>query len=120
MHPSPGKRFSDARALQEDLKPLLKNLGQGNLMTRDSEVPESGESSAEAKESQHRAVQQSETLAAMAATESRRYDRLITVKILVIAVLVIALLSVWSAYNRRKDESSRKAKIAERQKNAMS
>ena len=120
MHPSPGKRFSDARALQEDLKPLLKNLGQGNLMTRDSEVTESGESLAEAKESQHRAVQQSETLAAMAATESRRYDRLITVKILVIAVLVIALLSVWSAYNRRKDESSRKAKIAERQKNAMS
>jgi len=120
MHPSPGKRFSDARALQEELKPLLNTLGQSNLLTRGSQDSESAESSAEVEESRHRAVQQSNTLAAMAATESRRYDRLITVKILVIAILVIALLSVWSAYNRRKEESNRKARIAEQQKNAIS
>ncbi len=119
MHPSPGERFADARALYEELKPLRKNLGQGNLMTHNSEVAESGESSDGTRESKHRAVQQSETLAAMAATESRRYDRLIAVKILVIAVLVVALLSVWSAYNQRKSESTRKAKVLERQKNAL-
>ena len=119
MHPIPGERFADARALHEELKPLRKNLGQGNLMTHNSEVAESGESSDGTRESKHRAVQQSETLAAMAATESRRYDRLIAVKILVIAVLVVALLSVWSAYNQRKSESTRKAKVLERQKNAL-
>ena len=119
MHPSPGKRFPDAQALQEELKPLLDTLGRSNLMTRSSEGPANLELSEDKEESYQRVTQQNETLAAMAATESRRYDRIITVKILVIAALMIAVLSVWSAYNRRKDESTRKARVAERQKDAM-
>ena len=103
MHPSPRKRFPDAQALQEELKPLLDTLGRSNLMTRSSEGPANLEISEDKEESYQRATQQNETLAAMAATESRRYDRIITVKILVIAALMIAALSVWSAYNRRKD-----------------
>ena len=120
MHPSPRMRFADAGAMAKDLKPLLDSLrdrGGSSLLNVGSNEPAAIlQTSDEAEESHGRAVQQSETLAAMAATESRRYDRLIAGKILIIALLMMALLYVWSAYNRRKEESGRKAMAAEKLK----
>ncbi|MCH2062558.1 MAG: protein kinase [Roseibacillus sp.] len=122
MHPASGMRFADAGAMAKELKPLLDSLGDrggsGLLNVGSNEPAATLQTSDEVEESHGRAVQQSETLAAMAATESRRYDRLIAGKILIIAILMMALLYVWSAYNRRKEESGRKAKAAEKLKDA--
>ena len=122
IHPAPGLRFADAGEMARKLKPLLESLsgkGQGSLAT-------SGEDHGAAKlqtvdemeECNERAYQQNETLAAMAANESRRYDRIIAVKVLIIAVLLMSLLYVWSAYNRRKDEAAMEEAAAERLKQA--
>ena len=120
MHPAPGMRFANAEAMARDLEPLLDHLddegGSSLLSNRSNEPAAELQTSAEVEESHGRAVQQNETLAAMAATESRRYDRLIASKILIIAILLMALLYVWSAYNRRKEDSERRADMAEKLK----
>ena len=117
MHPSPGMRFKDAREMAEELKPLLSSLGRSSLMTGGgSEESTTLQTPEEAGESRQRAAQQNETLAAMAATESRRYNRLIAVKILIIAILMMALLFVWSAFNQKKEKRDEEKKLAEKLK----
>ncbi len=122
MHPAPGMRFASAGAMARELEPLLDHLddegGSSLLSDRSNEPAAVLQTSDEGEESHERAVQQNETLAAMAATESRRYDRLIVAKILIIAILLMALLYVWSAYNRRKEESERRTEMAEKLKGA--
>ena len=122
MHPAPGMRFPSAGAMARELEPLLDHLddegGSSLLSDRSNEPAAVLQTSDEGEESHERAVQQNETLAAMAATESRRYDRLIVAKILIIAILLMALLYVWSAYNRRKEESERRTEMAEKLKGA--
>ncbi len=122
MHPAPGMRFPSAGAMARELEPLLDHLddegGSSLLSGRSNEPAAVLQTSDEGEESHERAVQQNETLAAMAATESRRYDRLIVAKILIIAILLMALLYVWSAYNRRKEDSERRADMAEKLKGA--
>ncbi|NRB28172.1 MAG: protein kinase [Roseibacillus sp.] len=122
MHPAPGMRFANAGAMARELEPLVDHLddegGSSLLSDRSNEPAAVLQTSDEGEESHERAVQQNETLAAMAATESRRYDRLIVAKILIIAILLMALLYVWSAYNRRKEESERRTEMAEKLKGA--
>jgi len=122
LHPAPGMRFANAEAMARELEPLLDHLddegGSSLLGGRSNESAAELQTADEVEESHERAVQQNETLAAMAATESRRYDRLIAAKILIIAILLMALLYVWSRYNQRKEESERRADMAERLKGA--
>lgn len=119
MHPSPGMRFKNARELAEELKPLLSDLGRSSLMTGGGgEQSTSLQTSEETGESRQRAAQQNETLAAMAATESRRYNRLIAVKILIIGILMVALLSVWSAFNQKKEQRAQDKKRAKQLEDA--
>ncbi|MBJ06574.1 MAG: hypothetical protein CMO40_05565 [Verrucomicrobiaceae bacterium] len=122
IHPAPGMRFADAGEMASKLKPLLDSLsgkGSGGLaIPRESEGSAKLNTEDELEEADERAFQQNETLAAMAANESRRYDRQIAVKVLIIAILLMSLLWVWSAYNRRKEEAARDEAAAKRLKEA--
>lgn len=122
IHPAPGLRFADAGEMAGRLKPLLDSLsgrGKGGLTTPGEDKGAAKLHTAdEVEETDERAYQQNETLAAMAANESRRYDRQIAVKVLIIAILLMTLLYVWSAYNRRKGEAAREEAAALRLKEA--